>query len=77
MSAAPCTRADEVLAGAPLDNGNVDGRQRQLASQHEPCRTSPDDHHRMVGHRHTPVVSAVAINSAARDQHVDNNTLIS
>jgi hypothetical protein len=64
------------LAGAPLDNGNVDARQRQLACQHQPCRTSSDDHHRIVGHRHTPVVSAAAINSAARDQHVDNNTLI-
>ena len=30
-----------------------------------------------LGHRHTPVVSAAAINSAARDRHVDNNTLIS
>jgi len=70
-------RADEILACAALDNGDVDPRQRQLACQHQPCRTSADDHHRMVGHRHTPVVSAVAINSAARDQHVDNNTLIS
>jgi hypothetical protein len=31
----------------------------------------------MVGHRHTPVVSAAAINSAAREPHVDNNTHIS
>jgi hypothetical protein len=41
-----CARANEVLAGAPLDNGNVDSRQRQLAGQHQPCRTSSDDHHR-------------------------------
>jgi hypothetical protein len=31
----------------------------------------------MIGHRHTPVVSAVAINPAARDRHVDNSALIS
>jgi hypothetical protein len=31
----------------------------------------------MVDHRHAPVVSAAAIDSAARDQHVDNDTLIS
>ena len=44
-------RAGEVLAGAPLDNGDVDARQRQLARQHQPGRTSPGDHHRMVGLR--------------------------
>src|SRR5205807_2332087 len=48
-------RAGEVLAGAPLDNGNVDARQRQLARQHQPRRTAPGDHHRMLGHRHPPV----------------------
>jgi hypothetical protein len=47
-------RADEVLAGASLDNGNVDPRQRQLARQHQPRRTSSGDHHRMLGHSHTP-----------------------
>ena len=48
-------RADELLAGAPLDNGNVDARQRQLARQHQPRRTSSGDHHRMLGHRHPPI----------------------
>jgi hypothetical protein len=71
-----CARAGEVLAGAPLDNGDVDARQRQLTRQHQPRRTSSDDHHRMVGHRHTPVVPA-ATNSAARSPHGDNNTRIS
>ena len=52
-----CARADEVLAGAPLDNGNVDARQRQLARQHQPCRTSSGDHHRMLGHRHAHFVT--------------------
>ena len=42
-------RAGEVLAGAPLDNRNVDARQRQLARQHQPGRTSSGDHHRMLG----------------------------
>ena len=45
-------RAGEVLAGAPLDDGDVDPRQRQLARQHQPCRTSSGDHHRMLGHTH-------------------------
>src|SRR4029453_10979542 len=52
-----CARAGEVLAGATLDNGNVDSRQRQLARQHQPCRTSSGDHHRMLGHGHTPRLS--------------------
>jgi len=46
--------ASEVLVGAPLDDGNVDARQRQPARQHQPCRTSSGDHHRMPGHSHTP-----------------------
>jgi hypothetical protein len=45
-------RADEFLAGAPLDNGNVNARQRQLACQHQPCRTSAGDYHRVLGHTH-------------------------
>ena len=45
-----CARAGEVLAGAPLDNRNVHSRQRQLARQHQPCRTTSGDHHRMLGH---------------------------
>ena len=46
-------RPGEVLAGAPLDNGNVDPRQRQLARQHQPSRTSAGDCHRMLGHSRT------------------------
>ena len=71
-----CTRAGELLAGAPLDNGNVDGCQRQLASQHQSSRACHDDHHCMAGHRHTPLLPA-ATNSAAREPHVDNRTHIS
>ncbi len=43
-------RAGEVLVGAPLDDGDVDTRQRQLARQHQPRRASSCDHHRMVRH---------------------------
>jgi hypothetical protein len=67
----------QVLAGAPLDNGNVDSHQRQLARQHQPGRTSSGDHHCMLGHRRTPAVPAEATGSAVRDSHVDNNTRIS
>ena len=47
-------RAGEILAGAPLDDGDVDPRQRQLARQHQPRRTGAGDHYRMFGHSHTP-----------------------
>ena len=41
----------------PFDSstyGNVDARQRQLARQHQPCRTSSGDHHGLPGHGRTP-----------------------
>ncbi len=44
-------RSDKVLAGAPLDDGNVDTRQRQLGRQHQTRRTSSSNHYRMLGHR--------------------------
>src|SRR5687767_15495416 len=47
-------RFGEVLAGAPLDDGDVHARQRQLARQHQPRRAAAGDHHRMLGHRRTP-----------------------
>ena len=43
----PGTRADEVLVGAPLDNGDVDSRYRQFTCQHQPGRASAGDDHRM------------------------------
>src|SRR5262245_49840952 len=52
-----CTRAGEVLVGAPLDNGNVDASQGQFARQHQPGRTCSNDHYRMFDHRHSPVAS--------------------
>ena len=48
-------RARQVLVGAPLDDGDVDARQRQLARQHQPGRTASGDHHRVLGHRLTMV----------------------
>ena len=44
-------RAGELLAGAPLDDGDVDLRQGQLARQHQPRRAASRDHHRMFSHR--------------------------
>ena len=38
-------RAGEVLAGAPLDDRNIDARQRQFARQRQSCRASSDDHY--------------------------------
>ena len=62
-----CARAGEVLVGAPLDDGDVDARQRQLARQHQPRRTASGDHHRMLGHRHPfPSVVDSAEDSATR-----------
>ena len=58
-------RADEVLAGAPLDNGDVDARQRQLARQHQPRRTSSGNHHRMFGHRATHPPDLASVGDAA------------
>ena len=47
--------ADEFLIHAPLDDRDVDIRQRQLTCQHQTCWTSSDDHHRMILHRCPPV----------------------
>ena len=49
---AACPRADDVLGGPALDDRDVDPRQRQLAGQHQPRRTGPDDDHRVVAQRH-------------------------
>jgi hypothetical protein len=51
-------RAGELLAGAPLDNGNVDARQRQLARQHQAGRARAHDQNIGIlhGHQTVPVV---------------------
>ena len=38
----------ELLAPAPLDDGDVDLRQRELGCQHQAGRSSTGDHHRML-----------------------------
>ena len=48
----PAREPGELLVGAPLDDGDVDAGQRQLARQHQPRRAAAGDHHRMLGHRH-------------------------
>jgi hypothetical protein len=47
-------RAHQVLAGAPLDNGDIDAGQRQLARQHQARRSAAGDDHRVIGHCCTP-----------------------
>ncbi|MGH3959426.1 hypothetical protein [Mycobacterium sp.] len=49
-----CPRANQVLVFTPLDNGNVDSGQRQLARQHQPRRACSGNHHRMLGYRFDP-----------------------
>ena len=53
-------RACEVLVGAPLDNGDVDLCQGQLARQHQACRTAAGDHHGMPGHCRIPLGISLA-----------------
>ena len=56
-------RAPELARRSTMSD--VDPRQRQLRRQHHPRRTAAGDHHRMLGHSHTPV------------GHIVNNTRIS
>ena len=48
-------RVGEHVIGTPLDDRDVDLRQRQLGRQHHPRRTASGDDHRMLRHRHTPL----------------------
>jgi hypothetical protein len=48
-------RADEHAIRAPLEDRDVDLRQRQLGAQHHSRRPASDDHHRMLGHSRTLV----------------------
>jgi hypothetical protein len=43
-------RIGQLLAGAPLANGHIDTRQRQLSRQHQPRRPSPRDKNSVPGH---------------------------
>jgi hypothetical protein len=42
-----CARAGELLALTPLEDGDIDPRQRELTCQHQPRRPSADDDDRM------------------------------
>jgi hypothetical protein len=44
------TRSGKILAGAPLDDTDIDARQRQLRRQHQTCRASSGNHYRMFTH---------------------------
>lgn len=44
-------RTDQILVCAPLDDGNVDSCQSQLACQHQPGRSSPGNDYRVPGRR--------------------------
>ena len=49
-------RGLDLLSQAPLDDGHVNPCECQFGRQHHPCRTTSGDHHRMLGHTHTPVI---------------------
>ena len=64
-------RANRRVPGcAPLDDRDVDARQREFARQHQAGRTAARDQHRMA-------VLAAPVVSAAREPLIDNNALIS
>ena len=49
-------RPDEHVVGAPLDQHDVDLRQRELGREHHPRRAAAGDHHGMLGHGRAPAV---------------------
>ena len=49
------SRSVDMLTGTSFDDDDVAPRQRQLARQHQPRRTASSDHHRMFGHRRSPL----------------------
>ncbi len=51
------TPALQLLARTPLHNPNIHTRQRQLTRQHQPRRTTPSNHHRMLCHVVSPFPS--------------------
>jgi hypothetical protein len=59
-------RAGEGLAGAPLDNGGVDPRQRQLARQHQAGRARAHDQDIGIphGHQTAPIVRSGGLEPA-------------
>ncbi len=66
-----CARAGEVLAGAPLDDCDVHARQRQLARQHQPCRTASGDHHRVPLRGRSSLYAEAQVGYPRRVDHAD------
>ena len=76
-------RAEEHVIGTPLEDRDIDLRQRQLSRQHHPRRTASGDHHRMLAHTPTSAssvrnctASPIIGSTSPRDLHVVNNTCI-
>jgi hypothetical protein len=55
--ASPYPGRGESLLRTSLEDDDVDARQCELARQHEPRRTAPGDHHRMLGHGDSSFIS--------------------
>ena len=47
----PARDPGKILGRAPLDDGHVDLRERELGRQHQPGRAAPGDHHRVLDHQ--------------------------
>jgi hypothetical protein len=62
------------VADAPLDDRDVDPRQRQFTAQHQARRATSGDHRRMLGHPHSvstgfstiATVTAISVSPPAR-----------
>jgi hypothetical protein len=74
-------RAGEVLAGAPLDDGHVDPRRRQLARHHQPGRPSSGEHPRTAAPGASSGTASPATGSTPPrdpdDPYADHTTRIS
>jgi hypothetical protein len=46
-----CPRTGKLLAGAPLHDGHINSRKRQLPGQHQPRGAATHNHYRMLTHR--------------------------
>ncbi|GMO16836.1 hypothetical protein TM233_21730 [Bradyrhizobium sp. TM233] len=52
-------RADEILARAPLEDGDIDLCKRELRGQHQAGRAAAGDHHSMAGRHLVPRVGSL------------------
>ena len=56
----PAREPGQPVIGAPLEQHDVDLRQRQLRRQHHPRRPAAGDHHSLFSHPHSPRLSLAA-----------------